>query len=165
MSKSVGNVVDPFALVDAYGVDPVRYFFLREVPFGQDGDYSHEKIVNRNNADLANDLGNLAQRSLSMIAKNCEWRRCRRSMATDRRGPRDAPTGGRAARSGAERAFATQQIHQALNAIWAVVAEAQPLLRGRSPLGAPQDRSGPHGDRAPRHGGGDPAGRLSWSSR
>jgi methionyl-tRNA synthetase len=69
MSKSVGNVVDPFALIDAYGVDAVRYFFLREVPFGQDGNYSHEAIVNRINADLANDLGNLAQRSLSMIAK------------------------------------------------------------------------------------------------
>ncbi len=74
MSKSVGNVIDPFTLTDAYGVDPVRYFFLREVPFGQDGSYSHEAIVNRINADLANDLGNLAQRSLSMIAKNCEGR-------------------------------------------------------------------------------------------
>ena len=71
MSKSVGNVIDPFALADAYGVDQLRYFFLREVPFGQDGNYSHEAIVARINADLANDLGNLAQRSLSMIAKNC----------------------------------------------------------------------------------------------
>src|ERR1700754_3375442 len=69
MSKSVGNVIDPFALIDAYGVDQLRYFFLREVPFGQDGNYSHEAIVNRINADLANDLGNLAQRSLSMIAR------------------------------------------------------------------------------------------------
>src|SRR5437588_150712 len=69
MSKSVGNVIDPFALADAYGVDPLRYFFLREVPFGQDGNYSHEAIVNRINADLANDLGNLAQRSLSMVAR------------------------------------------------------------------------------------------------
>src|ERR1700693_4396547 len=69
MSKSVGNVIDPFALADAYGVDQLRYFFLREVPFGQDGNYSHEMIVARINADLANDLGNLAQRSLSMIAR------------------------------------------------------------------------------------------------
>lgn len=71
MSKSVGNVVDPFDLVKAFGVDQTRYFFLREVNFGQDGSYSPEAIVNRINADLANDLGNLAQRSLSMIAKNC----------------------------------------------------------------------------------------------
>ena len=53
----------------------MRYFFLREVPFGQDGNYCHEAIVNRINADLANDLGNLAQRSLSMIAKNCDGAR------------------------------------------------------------------------------------------
>ncbi len=74
MSKSVGNVVDPVGLADIYGVDPLRYFVLREVPFGQDGSYSHEAIVNRLNADLANDLGNLAQRSLTMIARNCGGR-------------------------------------------------------------------------------------------
>ena len=72
MSKSVGNVVDPLALIEEYGVDAVRYFFLREVPFGQDGNYSHEAIVQRINADLANDLGNLAQRSLIHGgARNC----------------------------------------------------------------------------------------------
>ena len=71
MSKSLGNVVDPIELAERYGVDQLRYFFLREIPFGQDGNYSHEAIVNRINADLANDLGNLAQRSLSMIGKNC----------------------------------------------------------------------------------------------
>ena len=70
MSKSVGNVIDPFDLAKAYGVDAVRYFFLREATFGADGSYSHELIVARINADLANGLGNLAQRSLSMIAKN-----------------------------------------------------------------------------------------------
>jgi len=74
MSKSVGNVVGPTEMVEAYGLDPVRYFFLREVPFGQDGNYSHEAIVARMNADLANDFGNLAQRSLTMIAKNCAGR-------------------------------------------------------------------------------------------
>ncbi len=71
MSKSVGNVVDPYALIEAYGLDAVRYFLLREVSFGQDGSYSHDAIVGRINADLANELGNLAQRSLSMINKNC----------------------------------------------------------------------------------------------
>jgi methionyl-tRNA synthetase len=71
MSKSVGNVIDPVALVNRYGVDQLRYFLLREVPFGQDGNYSHESIIARTNADLANDLGNLAQRSLTMIARSC----------------------------------------------------------------------------------------------
>ncbi|WP_454813915.1 methionine--tRNA ligase [Labrys neptuniae] len=71
MSKSVGNVIDPFTLAEHYGVDQLRYFFLREVPFGQDGNYSHEAIVNRINADLANDFGNLANRCLKMIAANC----------------------------------------------------------------------------------------------
>jgi methionyl-tRNA synthetase len=70
MSKSVGNVVDPYDLVDTFGVDQVRYFLLREVPFGQDGSYSDEAIITRINADLANEFGNLAQRSLSMVAKN-----------------------------------------------------------------------------------------------
>ncbi len=71
MSKSVGNVIDPFTITDTYGVDPIRYFFCREVTYGADGSYSHDTVVNRINADLANDIGNLAQRSLSMIAKNC----------------------------------------------------------------------------------------------
>jgi len=74
MSKSVGNVVDPKSLVDAFGVDQVRFFFMREVPFGQDGSYSAEAIIARVNAELANDLGNLAQRSLSMVARGCEGR-------------------------------------------------------------------------------------------
>ena len=72
MSKSVGNVVAPDALVDTFGVDQVRYFLLREVPFGQDGSYSEEAIITRINTDLANELGNLAQRSLSMVAKNLD---------------------------------------------------------------------------------------------
>jgi methionyl-tRNA synthetase len=72
MSKSVGNVIDPMELAERFGVDPVRYFFLREVPFGQDGSYSAEAIVNRANAELANSFGNLAQRTLSMIFKNLD---------------------------------------------------------------------------------------------
>ena len=95
MSKSVGNVVDPFALAEAYGVDPLRYFFLREVPFGQDGNYSHEAIVARINADLANDLGNLAQRSLSMIGKKLRRRAAEAGRVVGRR-QGDARRGGRA---------------------------------------------------------------------
>ncbi len=70
MSKSLGNVLDPQVLVGRYGADAVRFFFMREVPFGKDGSFSDEAIVNRVNADLANDIGNLAQRSLSMVVKN-----------------------------------------------------------------------------------------------
>ena len=72
MSKSVGNVIDPMALTDRFGVDQLRYFLMREVPFGQDGSYSPEAIVNRVNAELANSFGNLAQRTLSMIHKNLD---------------------------------------------------------------------------------------------
>ena len=71
MSKSLGNAVDAARLVDTFGLDPVRYFLLREVPFGNDGDYSDAALIRRLNVELANDLGNLAQRTLSQIAKNC----------------------------------------------------------------------------------------------
>ena len=72
MSKSVGNVVDPMELAELYGVDALRYFLLRDVSFGHDGTFSDEAIVTRANADLANSFGNLAQRTLAFIAKNCE---------------------------------------------------------------------------------------------
>jgi len=71
MSKSVGNVVDPIVLAERFGVDALRYFLLSEVTFGQDGSYSPEAIVNRANAELANSFGNLAQRVLSQIVRNC----------------------------------------------------------------------------------------------
>ena len=74
MSKSLGNVVDPLDLAETLGVDRLRWFLLRDVAFGDDGSYSYEAIVERTNADLANGIGNLAQRSLSMIAKNCDGR-------------------------------------------------------------------------------------------
>ncbi|NPV23112.1 methionine--tRNA ligase [Bradyrhizobium aeschynomenes] len=131
MSKSVGNVVDPFNLADQYGVDQLRYFFLREVPFGQDGNYNHEAIVARINADLANDLGNLAQRSLSMITKQLggvlpepgEFSANDKAILAEA----DAMIGA------ARKAMATQQIHQWLNAVWSVVAEANRYFAGEAP--------------------------------
>ena len=72
MSKSLGNALDPYELIETYGLDQLRYFVLREVPFGNDGDFSRSAMINRINADLANDYGNLCQRVLSMIAKNCQ---------------------------------------------------------------------------------------------
>lgn len=71
ISKSLGNVIDPIELVNKYGLDQVRYFMLREVPFGNDGDFNHQSMINRMNGELANDFGNLSQRVLSMIQKNC----------------------------------------------------------------------------------------------
>jgi methionyl-tRNA synthetase len=131
MSKSVGNVVDPFNLADQYGVDQLRYFFLREVPFGQDGNYNHEAIVARINADLANDLGNLAQRSLSMIGKQLNGIVPEPSAFSDSDKAILAQADGMLAL--AREAMKTQQIHQALNAIFAVVAEANRYFAGEAP--------------------------------
>src|SRR6266568_7628019 len=131
MSKSVGNVIDPFALADAYGVDQLRYFFLREVPFGQDGNYSHEAIVARINADLANDLGNLAQRSLSMIAKQLGGVLPEPGEFTDN--DKAILEQADAMIDASRTAMATQQIHQMLNAAWAVVADANRYFAGEAP--------------------------------
>jgi methionyl-tRNA synthetase len=131
MSKSVGNVVDPFDLVKAYGVDQVRYFFLREVAFGQDGNYSHEQIVNRINAELANDLGNLAQRSLSMVAKGCDAKVPVKGPLTE------------ADQAMLALAYALPDklrhhikefaLHEMLNEIWAVTGEANRYFAAQEP--------------------------------
>jgi methionyl-tRNA synthetase len=131
MSKSVGNVVDPFTMADQYGVDQMRYFFLREVPFGQDGSYNHEAIVARINADLANDLGNLAQRSLSMIAKQHAGVLPEPGEFSESDKAILAQADGMLAL--ARTAMDTQQIHQWLNAVWAVVAEANRYFAGEAP--------------------------------
>ncbi len=131
MSKSVGNVIDPFALADAYGVDPLRYFLLREVPFGQDGNYSHEGIVNRINADLANDLGNLAQRSLSMVQKQFGGALPQPGAFSASDQTILSAADGMIAK--AREAMTTQQLHHVLAAVWAVVADANRYFAGEAP--------------------------------
>ena len=139
MSKSVGNVVDPFNLADQYGVDQMRYFFLREVPFGQDGNYNHEAIVARINADLANDLGNLAQRSLSMIAKQFGGVLPEPGAFSDNDkailAQADGMIGAGAERDGdpADPPMAQCGLGRG--------RRSQPLFRGRGAVGAGQDRS------------------------
>ncbi len=131
MSKSVGNVIDPFTMVEAYGLDPLRFFFLREIPFGQDGSYSHEAIVNRINADLANDLGNLAQRSLSMVGK---------AFGGVLPAPGDFTPEDQTILAAADAMIGvarehmkTQQLHQVLNAVWSVVADANRYFASEQP--------------------------------
>jgi methionyl-tRNA synthetase len=131
MSKSVGNVIDPFALADAYGVDQLRYFLLREVPFGQDGTYSHEAIVNRINADLSNDLGNLAQRSLTMVARQLGG--AFRAPGAFSEADKTILASADAMVGKAREAMKTQQLHQVLNAAWAVVADANRYFAAEAP--------------------------------
>lgn len=132
MSKSVGNVLDPFSLVTAYGLDPVRYFFMREVAFGQDGNYSHEVIVNRINADLANGLGNLAQRSLSMIAKGFEGVVPVPGALTEADKAILAAADGMYAL--ARTAMDRQAIKGWLDAVWAVIADADRYFASEKPF-------------------------------
>jgi methionyl-tRNA synthetase len=131
MSKSVGNVVDPFGMADEYGVDQLRYFLLREIPFGQDGNYSHEAIVQRINADLANDLGNLAQRSLSMIAKQFGGKLPEPGAFSDNDKAILASADDMLA--DARAAMKTQALHQVLNAVWSVVSDANRYFAGEAP--------------------------------
>ena len=131
MSKSVGNVIDPFTMTDTYGVDQFRYFFLREVPFGQDGNYSHEAIVNRINADLANDLGNLAQRSLSMVGKAFGGKLPEPGALSDT--DKTILAAADAMIGTAREHMKTQQLHQVLNCVWAVVADANRYFASEAP--------------------------------
>jgi methionyl-tRNA synthetase len=131
MSKSLGNVVAPKDFVDQYGLDQVRFFFLREVPFGADGSYNHEAIVGRMNADLANNFGNLAQRSLSMVAKNCEGK-------VPVPGEFSAEDSALLAQTGelldlARAAFDKQEFSRALEAIWAVLGDTNAYFAEQAP--------------------------------
>jgi methionyl-tRNA synthetase len=127
----VGNVVSPDDLVSRYGLDAVRYFFLREVPFGQDGNYSHEGIVARMNADLANDLGNLAQRSLSMINKNCDAKVPQPGASSE--ADKQILSAADALLAEAREHHRTYAVNRALEAIWKVVADANRYFAAQEP--------------------------------
>jgi len=131
MSKSVGNVVDPFVLASDFGVDQIRYFLLREVPFGQDGNYSRDGITQRINADLANDLGNLAQRSLSMIAKNCGGKVPEPGQLTSADEAILATADGVLPR--VEETIDVFAVHRALEIIWSLIADANRYFAGEEP--------------------------------
>jgi methionyl-tRNA synthetase len=131
MSKSLGNVVLPEDLVSRFGLDPVRYYLLREVPFGNDGYISHETMVGRINGDLANDIGNLAQRSLSMIAKNCDGKVPEPGTFTadDEKMLDEA----RNVLDTVRDEFGVQSFHRGLEAIWRVVGDANRYVDAQAP--------------------------------
>jgi methionyl-tRNA synthetase len=132
MSKSLGNFVAPKELVDRYGLDPLRYFMLRELPFGSDGDFSHRAVIGRLNGDLANDFGNLAQRVLAMINRNC-------AASVPEPGPvaeadERLLAEARGLLSRVRPLIAEQQaFHLALETIWRVVAEANRYVDEQAP--------------------------------
>jgi methionyl-tRNA synthetase len=131
MSKSLGNVIDPRDLLATFGLDPLRYFLLREVPFGNDGDFSRRALVTRLNVELANDLGNLAQRTLTLIARNCAGRLPARSdpTAEDSR-----LTGAAAALPGLLRERLDRQaLGEALEEVWKVIRAANAYIDHQAP--------------------------------
>jgi methionyl-tRNA synthetase len=131
MSKSLGNVIETRELAQTFGLDPVRYFLMREVPFGNDGDFSRRGLIQRINSDLANGVGNLAQRSLSLIARNCEGKL--------------PPCGAETAEDAALREAASalpgivrermdrQAFHEALEEIWKVVRAGDGYIDRQAP--------------------------------
>ncbi|MEJ0063946.1 MAG: methionine--tRNA ligase [Alphaproteobacteria bacterium] len=131
MSKSVGNVITPGDLAEKYGVDQIRYFLLRDIAYGQDGNISHETLTQRINSDLANDFGNLAQRSLSMIAKNCGGKLPEPGPMTEadhalRGAADDLLQIVRAEMEG-------KQFHKALEALWAVIGAGNRYIDEQAP--------------------------------
>ena len=126
-----GNVIDPLELVDRYGVDQVRYFLLREVPFGRDGDFSHRAMVSRMNNDLANDFGNLVQRVLSMVNKNC-------GSLVPEPGPFDDADkrlldSAHALLDQSRASYARQEFHIALVDLWKVIGAANRYVDEQAP--------------------------------
>ena len=131
MSKSLGNFIDPYDLIDKYGLDQVRYFCLREMPFGSDGEFTHIAIVNRMNSELANDFGNLSQRVLSMIAKNCDGKVPIHGDFNDA----DKTLMGAAAGllGSIRRSYDAQAFNKVLDQVWQVVGDANRYVDEMAP--------------------------------
>ena len=131
ISKSLGNAIDPYDLIETYGLDQTRYFLLREVPFGQDGDFSKTAMVNRINADLANNLGNLMQRVLSQVQKNCA---AAAPAIGDLTAEDEALLGqARALLPALRAAMEKCELHQALAQLWAVSDAANLYIDQQAP--------------------------------
>ena len=136
MSKTIGNIVDPYSLLDQYGCDPLRYFLLREIAFGQDGNYSEETLITRYNADLANDLGNLFSRVLSMIKKY------RGSVVPSAAGTDDSlRDAARAAVSAYEEHMEKYALHLALISVWELISHANRYVDEQAPWALAKDES------------------------
>ena len=131
MSKSVGNVVDPLDLVDAFGLDTLRFFLFREFSYGHDGSYTKDSIITRKNSDLANEYGNLAQRSLSMIQKNCDAQVPQPGELTE--ADEKLLALARAVPDTARRHVDTQALHLYVEACWKVLSEANRYFSAQEP--------------------------------
>ncbi len=131
MSKSVGNVLRAQDLVERYGLDQVRYYLLREVPFGNDGYISHETMAGRINSDLANDFGNLAQRVLSMVAKNCDG--CVPQPGAFTAADKALLDAAKALLPRLRTEYREQAFHRALEATWEVVGAANRYVDEQAP--------------------------------
>ena len=131
ISKSVGNVIDPYDLVADYGLDQTRYFLLREVPFGNDGDFSRTAMVQRMNSDLSNAYGNLAQRSLSMVHKNCDAQIPEPGKFLDVDRELLAAVAG--LKTSVTDRLDVQAFHSALETVWGIIGQANVYIDAQAP--------------------------------
>ena len=131
ISKSLGNAIDPNAVTVEFGLDPVRYFLLREVPFGNDGDFQRRALIGRLNADLANAYGNLCQRVLSIVAKNCDAKVPVKGVLVDADNALLDRAKGLLAVLRAD--IEEQAFHRALISIWEVIADANRYVDAQAP--------------------------------
>jgi len=131
ISKSLGNAIDPVAVVAEFGLDPLRYFLLREVPFGNDGDFQRRALIGRLNADLANAYGNLCQRVLSIVAKSCGEKVPPKGEITD--ADKVLLDRGRGLLAVVRAEIDEQAFHKALTSIWEVIADANRYVDAQAP--------------------------------